>query len=108
MMDRTPDCSKVLFEKAGRLWARVTIKPQSRREGLLGLHGDSLRVGVKAAPVEGKANAALILVLAELFDCARSQITIEQGHSSRNKLVSLGDLDKSRVLGILERLLRCT
>ena len=84
---------------------RVALKPQSRREGVSGLQADYLKVAVKAPAVEGKANRALIDALARLFGCSRSQVAIEQGQACRNKLVSFVDLDKSRILSILEKLL---
>ena len=97
--------TNTVFEKAGRVWLRVVIKPQSRREGVLGMYGQSVRIGVKAPPVEGRANEALIQLLGRLFGCSRASLSLEQGASSRNKLVSFADLDKNRVLSILEKLL---
>lgn len=97
--------AEVLFEKGGRVWLRVLVKPQSRKAGLLGLHAGSLKIAVKAPPLEGRANQDLIEVLADLLGCARSQLTVEQGASSRNKLVSVSGLDRNRILRILEKLL---
>jgi uncharacterized protein (TIGR00251 family) len=48
-----------------------------------------LRVRVKAPPVDGKANAALILLLSETFQIPKSSMSISHGLSSRNKTVDI-------------------
>ena len=48
---------------------------------------EALRVGVSAAPERGKANDALIAVIAQALHCKASQITIVAGETSRDKRV---------------------
>ena len=96
---------EILFEKQGHLMLRVLLKPQSRRTGILGIQGQSLKVGVNSPPVDGKANDALLSLMAQVLGCSRSSIFLEQGAASRNKLLSLAGLDMARVSGILEKLL---
>lgn len=48
-----------------------------------------LRVSVTAPPEDGKANAALVKLLAKELRVAKSAIAIVSGHQSRNKLVEL-------------------
>ncbi|MDO9311068.1 MAG: DUF167 domain-containing protein, partial [Nitrosomonas sp.] len=52
-----------------------------------GLHGDALRIKLAAAPVEGKANAALLKFLAKHFDVPLSQVILRQGDKSRHKVI---------------------
>ncbi len=47
------------------------------------------RVSVKALPVDGKANTAVIKALAAHFDVASSRIRIVSGHTSREKIVEV-------------------
>ena len=51
--------------------------------------GDELRIRVTAPPVDAAANEALIRLLAEQLDCARSSIELVRGHKSRHKVVKL-------------------
>ena len=51
--------------------------------------GDDYTVRVKALPKEGKANEAVIKLLAKYFGVARSSVRITCGLSSRNKIVEI-------------------
>jgi uncharacterized protein (TIGR00251 family) len=64
---------------------QVRAQPGSRREGVLGVHGDRLKVAVHAAPEKGKANAALVDVLADAFGVKRNQIALLTGETSQDK-----------------------
>jgi uncharacterized protein len=55
---------------------RVKARPGARRNGLAGLHADALRVDVTAAAEKGKANEAIVGVLAEVFSLAKSQVEL--------------------------------
>lgn len=70
--------------------SRLTVKviPKSGRSDLK-IVGNSLKVWLKSAPEDGKANAELMRTLAEYFDISRSRITIVSGISSRNKIVDI-------------------
>ena len=54
----------------------VTVKPGSKKGPLVIEKGDELTVFLRECPIEGKANVALIKLLAEHFDIAKSQIKI--------------------------------
>jgi len=70
---------------------RIKVKPGSRREGLLEQPDGSWLAHVKAPPVDGKANAALVALLAEHFGLRKAQINIRSGAGGRLKLVQLED-----------------
>jgi uncharacterized protein (TIGR00251 family) len=67
---------------------QVKVKPNSRTEEL-SQEGDSFIVKVKEPPKEGKANQAVIKLLAEHFGVARSQVRILSGFRSRSKVVEV-------------------
>lgn len=46
-------------------------------------------VSVKEPPIQGRANEAIIRVLAEHFGVAKSQVRIVSGHTSRQKVVEI-------------------
>ena len=67
---------------------RVQVKPQ-RRLNSVQATGDGLIVELRAVPEDGKANAALVCVLADHFNVKKSQVRIISGHTSRIKLVEI-------------------
>lgn len=67
---------------------KVQVKPQ-RRQNLVEQTEDGLLVQLKAAPEDGKANAALVCVLADHFGVRKSQVRIVSGQTSRIKLVEI-------------------
>lgn len=65
----------------------LRVQPRSSRIGPLGTLADgSLKWGVHAAPVDGRANEELIRSLAEFFHHPRAAISILSGESGRNKV----------------------
>ena len=69
---------------------------------MLGLDGDLLRARVTALPVEGRANEALLRLLAEALDVPKSSLRIVRGQRSREKLVAVEGLDAPEVKRRLE------
>ena len=63
----------------------VRVQPKARANAVKGWHGDALRVSVTAAPEDGRANGAVIALLAEIFDVAPSSISLVRGTASRDK-----------------------
>ena len=71
-----------------RIW--VTAKPQSKRQELKRISDGEYVVSVHAPAREGKANRAVIELLAAHFSVSRSSIKIIRGESSKRKLVEIG------------------
>jgi uncharacterized protein (TIGR00251 family) len=69
---------------------QVKVKPNSRTEEV-SQESDSFIVRVKEPPREGKANQAVIKLLAEHFGVPKSQVRILRGFSSRNKVVEVAE-----------------
>lgn len=64
---------------------RVRVQPRSGRDALAGVQDGRLRVRLAAAPVDGKANAGLRRLLAELFGVPPSAVLLEAGETARDK-----------------------
>lgn len=71
---------------------QVRVLPRSKRDEVVGLHGDALKIRLTAPPVRGKANRALQEFLADQLGVSPSDVEILTGHTSRQKRV--------RVLGV--------
>jgi uncharacterized protein (TIGR00251 family) len=70
---------------------RLKVKPGSRVEELTELDDGTWLARVKAPPVDGKANAAVIGLVARHFGLRKTQVSIKSGASARMKLVTLED-----------------
>ena len=83
-------------KKGSALAIRVT--PRATRNEIVEILSDgTVRIRLTAPPAEDKANNALIQFLSEVLDVAESRIEIVAGISSRDKLVSIIDLDADTV-----------
>jgi len=67
---------------------KVRVAPRSSRDEVVKT-GDDYLVRVKAQPREGKANDAVIKLLAEYFSVTRSSVRITSGFSGRNKIIEI-------------------
>ena len=70
---------------------KITIRVLTRasRNQVIPQPDGSFRVRLTAAPVDGKANEALIELLANHFDISKSNIKIVRGLTSKNKVVEI-------------------
>jgi uncharacterized protein (TIGR00251 family) len=70
---------------------KLKVKPGSREDELSALDDGSWVARVKAQPVDGKANAAVVALVAKHFGLRKAQVHIKSGASGRSKLVQLED-----------------
>ncbi|MGQ9678100.1 MAG: DUF167 domain-containing protein [bacterium] len=70
---------------------RVFVKPGSQNDSVIHNPDASLTVTVRASPTEGKANYAVITVLADFLRIPKSKIRLVRGHKSRWKLFEIQD-----------------
>lgn len=84
----------------------VKVAPGSSANGVQGWRGDELKVRVTAAPERGKANAAVLEVLAEALGLRRRAIRIVSGHTSARKIVEIAGMTEAEVRRSLESALQ--
>lgn len=74
--------------------ARISVRltPRGGRDAIDGWDGDVLRVRVSAAPVDGKANDALVRLLAKALGVAPSRVRLVAGAQARVKVVEVDGL----------------
>lgn len=78
-----------LTETADGTVLNVRAQPRSSRAGVDGLVGDAVKVRVKCAPVDGKANREILETLADAFDLPKSRVVFKSGETSRQKRILL-------------------
>ena len=68
---------------------QVKVKPGARNSSLEQQPDGSWRAELKSPPVDGKANAELVALVARQFGLRKSQVKIKSGAAGRMKLVEL-------------------
>ena len=73
---------------------RVRVKPRARASFLEDAGDGSFVAHLKAAPVDGKANAELIALVARHFGCGRAAVSIKSGAGARTKLLQIASPER--------------
>jgi uncharacterized protein (TIGR00251 family) len=65
----------------------IRVQPRASREGVQGLRGEAISIQLKAPPVDGAANAALLKLLARVLKVPLSSIELVRGATGRSKWI---------------------
>ena len=79
----------------------VRVQPRASKDEVVGFANGVLRVRLRAPPVEGAANEALIKFLADELGVSRRHVRIVSGIGSRNKVIEVDDLARPALDRIL-------
>jgi hypothetical protein len=91
-----------ISETKGGVEFEVIAKPKARKDALAGTHDGAMRVAVSAAPEKGRANQAVIKLLARLLDVPASAISIVSGEISRRKRVRAEGVTVEAIIRLVE------
>jgi len=70
---------------------KIRVIPRASKNEIVGTLADNiLKIKLKAPPVDGKANKALVEFLSEEFGVSKNRIRIVRGERSKNKVVEIG------------------
>jgi uncharacterized protein (TIGR00251 family) len=72
---------------------RLRVSPGARSNAIVGRHGEGWKVRVTAAPEGGKANDAVVRLLADRLELPDGDVTLVSGPASRDKIVELAGID---------------
>jgi len=72
----------------------IKVVPGAKKNRVVGKYGDAIKVQVSAPPEGGKANQAVIEVLAEALGVRANQISIIRGHTQARKTVQVDGLEQ--------------
>ena len=79
----------------------IKVQPRASANAVGEPLGNEIRIKVTAPPVDAPANEAVLRLLAERLDCARNQVELVRGHTSRHKVVKLHGLSAATVIARL-------
>lgn len=68
---------------------QVKVKPGARVSSLRASDDGTWMAQIRSPPVDGKANAELVALVARHFGCSRSAVRIKAGATGRTKLVEV-------------------
>lgn len=80
----------------------VKAQPRSSKAGIDGILGDAVKVRIKCAPVDGKANKELIETLADAFKVSKSSVMFKGGETSKTKRLLVKGITAARVREVVE------
>lgn len=75
----------------------VKVVPGSSRDEIAGWLGDALKVRVSAPPEKGKANQAVVRVIAKTLGLSEKDVSVVAGKTSPRKAVELKGIDKTEL-----------
>jgi uncharacterized protein len=85
----------------------VRAQPGAKKTAIAGIYGEGamaqLKVAVQAPPLEGRANQALIVFLAEAFGLPKSAVELTAGELSRSKVFLLRGMTMARATAVLAK-----
>ena len=83
--------------KAVSTRVQLRVAPGAVRARVVGRHGEAWKVRVAAPAEAGRANAAVLRLLAETLSLPRTSVTLVSGHGARDKIVELAGLDPGEI-----------
>jgi uncharacterized protein (TIGR00251 family) len=75
----------------------IRVIPRSPKSAITGRRGDALLVRLKAPPVDGAANEALVAFLSRTFGRPRREVRLLSGAKSRDKRVAIDGLTEAEL-----------
>lgn len=87
-----------LNETSKGLDVKVRAIPRASKNEIQGIHDQTLKIKLTTAPVDGKANQALIRFLSKELHISKSQIQLKQGETNRHKTLRITGLTLEQFL----------
>ena len=76
---------------------RLRVQPAARQDTITGVRGGALRLTVAAPPERGKANEAVVRLLASVLNVGTSRVAVVSGFTSKDKVVQVAGLSAAEV-----------
>ncbi|MFI4862378.1 MAG: DUF167 domain-containing protein [Phycisphaerales bacterium JB063] len=89
--------------EGGGLSIRLKVVPGASRSAVVGVLGDRLKVAVAAPAEGGKANAAVVALLAKALGVGRGEVEVVAGLTQPMKRVAVSGVTRERAIALLLR-----
>ena len=89
--------SKKRMESEGPVRIRIRVQPGASRNEVVGWDDAVLRLRVAAPPVEGRANVAVVELLAAKLGIAKGQVRVASGARARMKVIVVEGMGEEEV-----------
>jgi uncharacterized protein (TIGR00251 family) len=76
---------------------RLRVAPGAARTGIVGRHGDAWKVRVAAPAENGRANDAVVRLLAETLSLPTAAVIVVSGHAARDKIIELAGVEPQQI-----------
>jgi uncharacterized protein (TIGR00251 family) len=76
---------------------RLRVSPGANSAHVVGRHGEAWKVRVTAPAEGGRANEAVVRLLAETLSLPHDAVTLVSGHGARDKIVQLTGIDPTQI-----------
>jgi uncharacterized protein (TIGR00251 family) len=81
----------------------IRVQPRASRERVLGLRGEAIAIALKAPPVDGAANEALLKLIARQLKVSAAAVELVRGSTGRSKWIRVAGWSADQVRAALLR-----
>lgn len=89
--------SPITVTSDGTILLSVHVQPGARHPGVVGHHGDAIKVRVAAPPEAGRANREVCDLIATALGARPTDVVVVSGTSSRRKRLAISSVSPARV-----------
>ena len=82
---------------------QLRVQPGASRDRIVGRYGEALKVAVSAPPEKGRANQAVVKLVADALGVAAGSVSVVSGRTGRSKIVSVEGVSQAEVDAWLTR-----
>ena len=83
---------------------QVKVVPGARSNRVVGRYGDGIKIQVSAPPEDGKANAAVLRLLASALGLKLDQVQLLRGQGNPRKTVGISGMDEAALQAWIQSL----
>lgn len=91
--------SPISLNKTGNVIIKIRAKPGAKHNSITDVLGEAIGVQIAAPPVDGEANAELVKYISKLLKLRKSDVSVDRGSKSREKIILI---DKSAAITVSE------
>ncbi|KAK1135673.1 hypothetical protein K0M31_000259 [Melipona bicolor] len=88
----------ISLDKSGNVTIKIQAKPGAKHNNITDISEDAVGVAISAPPVEGEANTELVKYLASVLGMRKSDVSLDRGSKSRQKVVIVSGSTVEKVL----------